>query len=230
MEALRAEQSDLENQIADLTLQAEARTGLLDDRRRQLAALEGELATVQTNWEQAQQQIVQQAIARTELDATIASLENRLKWTSQVAQYHARFAQQPRRRWVEAGINEPERLDTLLADIGNQLGLNRPLPLPESLASQETGLTFMGARQLVINGMTVAQLVYKDEDDELLAFCVMRNRSGQDKDLTQSTFGADLRLVDWRDQKFQYVVVGYEPVGELNALAAEVQRGYNLSI
>lgn len=228
MEALRAERTDLENQIADLTLQAEARTGLLDDRRRQLAALDNELATVQTNWEEAQQQIVQQAIARTELDTTIASLENRLKWTSQVAQYHVRFAQQPRRRWVEAGINEPERLDTLLADIGNQLGLNRPLPLPESLASQDTGLTFMGARQLVINGMTVAQLVYKDDDDELLAFCVMRNMSGQDKDLTQSTFGADLRLVDWRDQRFQYVIVGYEPVSKINALASQIQNGYDL--
>lgn len=230
MEALRAEQTDLENQIADLTLQAEARTGLLDDRRRQLTALEDELATVQTNWEQAQQQIVQQAIARTELDITIASLENRLKWTSQVAQYHARFAQQPRRRWVEAGINEPERLDNLLADIGSQIGLNRPLPLPESLVSQDTGLTFLGARQLVINGMTVAQLVYKDEDDELLAFCVMRNMSGQDKDLTQSTFGADLRLVDWRDQQFQYVVVGYEPIDRVNALADGIRESYDLAI
>lgn len=230
MEAMRAERTDLESQIADLTLQAEARTGLLEDRRQRMAALEDELATVQTNWEQAQQQIVQQAIARTEVDTKVASLENRLKWTSQVAQYHAHFAQQPRRRWVEAGINEPERLDTLLADIGNQLGLNRPLPLPESLASQETGLTFMGVRQLVINGMTVAQLVYKDEDDELLAFCVMRNMSGQDKDLTQSTFGADLRLVDWRDRWFQYVVVGYEPIGQLNALAAGVRQSYDLDI
>ncbi len=230
MESMRAERTDLKSQIADLAIQAEARSGLLEDRRQQLAALENELATVQTNWEEAQQQIVQQAIARTELDTKVASLENRLKWTSQVAQYHARFAQQPRRRWVEAGINEPERLDTLLADIGNQLGLNRPLPLPESLASQETGLTFMGARQLVINGMTVAQLVYKDEDDELLAFCVMRNMSGQDKDLTQSTFGADLRLVDWRDPEFQYVVVGYETADQLTTLAVEVRKSYDLAI
>lgn len=230
MEALRAERTDLENQIADLALQAEARTGLLEERRQRLATLEDELATVQTNWEEAQQQIVQQAIARTELDTKVASLENRLKWTSQVAQYHARFAQQPRRRWVEAGINEPERLDTLLADIGNQLGLNRPLPLPESLASQETGLTFMGARQLVINGMTVAQLVYKDEDDELLAFCVMRNMSGQNKDLTQSTFGPDLRLVDWRDQEFQYVIVGYEPSNRVREIAAVIRQSYDPAI
>ena len=228
MEALLADRTDLERRVADLTLQAESSAGILEDRRRRLAALEDELTTVRTNWEEAQQQIVQQAIDRAALDTTVASLENRLKWTSQVAQYHARFAQQPRRRWVEAGIDEPERLDTLLTDIGNQLGLNRPLPLPESLASRDTGLTFMGARQLVINGMTVAQLVYKDEDDQLLAFCVMRNMTGEEKDLTQSTFGADLRLVDWRDQQFQYVVVGYEPIDELNALAGELRRSYDI--
>ena len=88
----------------------------------------------------------------------------------------------------------------------------------------------MGARQLVINGMTVAQLVYKDGDDELLAFCVMRNMSGQDKELTQSTFGADLRLVDWRDRQFQYVVVGYEPIDELDELALGLRQSYNPDI
>ena len=228
MESLRAERTDLERRVADLTLQAESTAGVLEDRRRRLATLEDELKTVRTNWEEAQQQIVQQAIDRAALYTTIASLENRLKWTSQVAQYHARFAQQPRRRWVEAGINEPERLDTLLTDIGNQLGLNRPLPLPESLASQDSGLTFMGARQLVINGMTVAQLVYKDEDDQLFAFCVMRNMSGEEQDLAQSTFGADLRLVDWRDQDFQYVVVGYEPIDDLRLVAEDIREEYNL--
>jgi len=84
----------------------------------------------------------------------------------------------------------------------------------------------MGARQLVINGVTVAQLIYKDEEGQLFAFCVMRNMSGQEKQLTQSQFGADLRLIDWNDQGFRYVVVGFSPIDKLRSLAEQLRQNY----
>ena len=49
MESLRAERTDLEHRVADLTLQAESSAGILENRRRQLAALEDELTSVHTN-------------------------------------------------------------------------------------------------------------------------------------------------------------------------------------
>ena len=228
LSTLRSDRTSLEQQVAELSLQAETGTAALEADRERLAAVEQELAAVQTNWTEAQQQIAQQAIDRAALDQTLAGLEGRLRWVSQVAEYHQRFAQQPERRWVDASKDEPERLNTLLADLGGELGINRPLPLPRVLAGE--GLNFMGARQLVINGMTVAQLVYKDEDGKLFAFCVMRNMSGQEKQRTPSQFGANLQLVDWNDQKYRYVVVGYEPIEKLQGLAQQLQRSYASNI
>ncbi len=224
LSTLRSGRTSLEQQVAELSLQAETGAAALKANRERLAAVEQELAAVQTNWTEAQQQIAQQAIDRATLDQTLAGLEDRLRWISQVAEYHQRFAQQPPRRWVEASIDRPDDLNTLLADLGSALGLDRPLPLPGVLADE--GLDFMGARQLVINGMTVAQLAYKDDEGQLFAFCVMRNMSGQEKQLTPSRYGADLQLVDWNDQKYRFVVVGFEPIDELQGLAEKIQQSY----
>ena len=225
LSTLRNDRVDLERQIAELSLQAETGTAALEANRERLAAVEQELAAVQTNWTEAQQQIAQQAIDRATLDQTVAGLEDRLHWVSQVAEYHQRFAQQPPNA-VGSKLQSIARTisTTLLADLGSALGLDRPLPLPRALADE--GLNFMGARQLVINGMTVAQLAYKDKEGQLFAFCVMRNMSGQEQQLTQSQFGADLRLVDWNDQKYRYVVVGYAPIDELQGLAQKIQQNY----
>ena len=228
LSTVRGERTALENQVADLSLQVEVGSTALEESRTRLANVEEALATVRTNWTEAQQQITQQAIDRAELDQKVAGLENRLKWVSQVAEYHTRFSQQPMRSWVEARANEPERLNLLLADLGAALGLGKPLPLPQTLADE--GLTFMGARQLVINGMTVAQLAYRDENGELFAFCVMRNPNGETKPLTKNEYGPDLRLVDWNDRGHRYVVVGYEPIERLNELAKEIAESYNVRL
>lgn len=226
LSTVRAERAALENRAADLSLQVEVGSTALLESRSRLVNVEGALATLQTNWTEAQQQIAQQAIDRAELDQNVAGLENRLKWVSQVAEYHTRFAQQHMRSWVEARANEPERLNPLLTDLGTALGLGKPLPLPKTLADE--GLTFVGARQLVINGMAVAQLAYRDGEGELFAFCVMRNTNGRTKPLTASRYGSDLGLVDWSDQQHQYVVVGYRSIKDLQSFARVLSERYEI--
>jgi anti-sigma factor RsiW len=111
-----------------------------------------------------------------------------------------------------------------LADLGRDLGLDEPVPLPELNADD---LTFLGGRTLVINGMSVAQLGYRDARGRLLAICFMRNPTGESKAKTVDQIG-DLRMADWRDAKFQYVVVGYLHPNELEDLADRLQRSYEL--
>jgi len=226
LSTVRDERTALENRVADLSLRVEVGSTALEESRIRLANVEEALATVQTNWTDAQRQIVQQASDRAELDQKVAGLENRLKWVSQVAEYHAQFAQQPMRSWAEARANEPERLNLLLADLGTALGLGKPLPLPRTLA--DAGLTFVGARQLVINGMTVAQLAYRDGEGELFAFCIMRNPNDETRSLTASRYGSDLGLVDWSDQQHRYVVVGYEPIDDLQSVAKLLVERYEI--
>ena len=223
---LQGERTALEQQVASLTLEAETRTAALSSNRQRLAALGQQLDRAQTDLSEAEQQIADQAIARAALDHELADLRLRQEWTYQVAQYHTVFANQPRRRWVDAEADERDRLNALLSDLGTELGLARPLSLPEDLA--ESDFTFTGARQLVINGRPVAQLVYADQQKELFAFCITRNMSGKAQDIKRHRVNTDLHLADWKDQDFSYVVVGYEPVDVVKRLAEELRGSYRL--
>ena len=157
---------------------------------------------------------------------SIADLSLIQEWTYQVAQYHTVFAGQAKRRWADANVDDPERLNVLLANLGAGLGLAQPLRLPSELAKPD--FTFMGARQLVINGRPVAQLVYADQQKELFAFCITRNGSGKAQDIKRHRVNDDLHLADWKDQDFSYVVVGFEPVDVVKGLAEQLRESYQL--
>ena len=55
----------------------------------------------------------------------------------------------------------------------------------------------------------------------------MRNMMGSEQAATPTRIG-DLHMVDWRDQAFQYVVIGYEPVDVLGGIASQLQQTYQL--
>jgi len=76
-----------------------------------------------------------------------------------------------------------------------------------------------------VNGKPVAQLTYLDADDQPLVFCFMRNKSGERKNLELSS-DEDLNLVEWRDQAYQYVVVGSTTFAVLEALAQGLDESY----
>ena len=223
LEALEEERTDLERRLVLAALQAETIASTVQQRDRHLASLEEELAIVQAAENDARNQIAQLAIERRDLDAELVSLRANQRWLPQVAKYHNFYAKLPERRWAEESPQDQNELNNLLADLGNALSLDGPIPLPNQLS----GLNFVGGRPLPVNGMPVVQLAYVDPNGQLFAFCFMPNRSGQTKPRRPQRFG-DLTTVDWSDTKFQYVVVGYGPVQALSDIAEQLQRSYRL--
>lgn len=97
------------------------------------------------------------------------------------------------------------------------------MPLP----AVGSDFDFFGGRTLVINGMPVAQLGYRDQDGQLLAICFMRYPTGEPKQ-TSSTRIDRLLMVDWRDADFQYVVIGYGSLAKIGGVAGQVRGSYEL--
>ena len=223
IDTLEGSRADLEQRLAGLGLDVLRATSALDVRDRELAALERELTAAQTAASDARNQIAELAIERRDLDAELAALRASQRWLPQVAQYHAFYAKLPARRWAEETPRNQEELASLLADLGQALDLNRPLPLPEPI----TGLTFVGGRPLPVNGMPVVQLAYTDPDGRLFAFCFMRNPTGEIKEPKPQRIG-DLTLDSWSDTRFQYVVIGYEPLAFVSNIANQLREGYRL--
>ncbi|MGI9435979.1 MAG: hypothetical protein ACR2Q4_14325 [Geminicoccaceae bacterium] len=197
----------------------------LANRDRQLAEADQELTSAQAETADTRQQLAQLAIDRRDLETQLAGLQQQRRWPSQVAEYHQYFATQPPRRWAEVSSKDQGAIKQYLADLGRDLGLDRPVPLPSAIT--EAGLKFVGGRTLVINGMPVAQLGYMDRQKRLLAFCFMRNPGGEIEPIRPSRTG-DLRMLAWRDASFQYVVIGYESIGLLGKITGQLQRGYDL--
>ena len=138
-------------------------------------------------------------------------------WIMQVAQYHRVYARE-QRHLVEVAAEETPHIEAWL---GKRLEL--PFKVPDLSAF---GLTFKGARMLVINGEPVAQLVYLPVDGRALALCVIRSKR-EDKPLTASQQD-DLNLVDWRVKGYGFVVIGWEDQARLRAIAEASQKGFSL--
>jgi len=138
-------------------------------------------------------------------------------WIMQVAQYHRIYARE-QRHLVEVAAEETPHIEAWL---GKRLEL--PFKVPDLGAF---GLTFKGARMLVINGEPVAQLIYLPADGRALALCVIHSKR-EDKPLTASQQD-DLNLVDWRVKGYGFVVIGWEDQTRLRAIAEASQKGFSL--
>lgn len=220
---LKSGLADLEQQVAVFALEGQATRSQLEDRNRQLAGVQQQLASAQSAAADARNQIAQLAIERRDLDAELDELRGKQRWLAQVAQYHGFYAELPQRRWVEESAEDGRELNQLLSDLGQELDLTGPLPPPPNIP----GLDFAGGRPLPVNGMPVVQLAYIDPNGQLFAFCFMRNMSGEPKARNPRRVG-DLTMVDWSDDRFQYVVVGYGPLQALGDIAKRLQGSYRL--
>lgn len=138
-------------------------------------------------------------------------------WIMQVAQYHRVYAGE-KRHLVEVAAAETPHIESWL---GKRLEM--PLVVPDLTAQ---GLTFEGARMLVINGEPVAQLTYTPPDGRALALCIIRSPK-EDKPLTTSQ-QEDLHLVDWRTKGYGFVVVGWEDDAQMRAIAEASQKSFHL--
>jgi anti-sigma factor RsiW len=140
-----------------------------------------------------------------------------LSWIMQVAQYHRVYAAE-KRHLVEVAAAETPHIESWL---GKRLEM--PLVVPDLTAQ---GLTFEGARMLVIDGEPVAQLIYTPPDGRALALCIIRSPR-EDKPLTASQ-QEDLRIVDWRAKGYGFVVVGWEDEARMRAIAEASQKSLAL--
>jgi anti-sigma factor RsiW len=147
----------------------------------------------------------------------MAAAQQPPSWIMQVADYHRIYARETR-HLVEVAAAETPHIQKWL---GDRLGLQMVVPDLASL-----GLTFHGARLLVINGEPVAQLVYLPADGRALALCVIRSKR-EDKPVTASRQG-DLNLVDWRAKGYGFVVVGWEDEAAMRAVAEASQKSFAL--
>ncbi len=129
-------------------------------------------------------------------------------WLSDIADYHRVYATQ-QRHLVEVGADEAEHIETwLTATVGADVRI------PDLT---DHALTFEGARLLVAAGKPVAQLMYTDGEDRVVALCLIQSdapRDGFDK----RTIGA-FDMVTWGGTGSNVVLVGDEGRGDLDEIA-----------
>ena len=210
--AMGLETSNLKDRIADLEQTGDARAAFFEEHQRQLAEMTERSADLQVELERAITQVTQLRTERETLQVALAQSgqDSGADWTVQVAQYHSVYAGQSPRHLVEVSADESAHIEKWLSE---QLG--RSLAIPDL---SDSGLAFKGARLLAIKGMPVAQLMYLDREGEPLAICLMRNIKGRAKNFELSEH-SELKLIDWKDSAYQYVIVGSEPFPALKALA-----------
>ena len=221
-DALERELAAAEADKEQLLAEREAAEQATDAAERRLASLEAavqeaetRLATVAAGLASAEagrRQAVQQVVG---LEADLAASRS---WLRQIAQYHRVYASTARRHLVEVGADELDHIQDWMTTM-----LGREILVPDLT---DYGVTFAGARLLGINEKPVAQLVYLDADDRPLALCIIPS-TGAAKNPTASTNG-ELNLIDWRDGRHGYAVVGWSDPDLLASLTQAIQPVYDL--
>jgi anti-sigma factor RsiW len=115
----------------------------------------------------------------------------------EVAEYHEVFSHETR----HLAEVLPDQADHIKAWLGNRL--DRKIAIPDL---ESAGLTFAGARMLVIDGKPVADLLYTRKDGLPIAFCILRN-DGKAGPVQMERRG-DLKLAYWNDGGYAFVVTG----------------------
>jgi anti-sigma factor RsiW len=141
-----------------------------------------------------------------------------MSWLDQVAEYHLVYAAQ-KRHLVEVPASETEHLQKWLFETTGVA-----FTVPDLTAS---GLTFQGARLLVASGKPVAQLLYTDATDQVVALCFLAGGdaslgAGHTTPVSRTAKGVE--MVWWKSDDASYVVVGpstgidLKPIAEAAAI------------
>ncbi|MGC3939637.1 anti-sigma factor family protein [Roseobacter sp. EG26] len=129
-------------------------------------------------------------------------------WLQDIADYHEVYADQ-KRHLVEVAASERDHIQVWLS---TTLGTDVRVP-----DLSENGLEFQGARLLVAAGKPVAQLMYLDADQRVVALCQIQSASPRDG-FADQTIG-DFDLVSWGGETSNFVVVGDDDRGDLVDIA-----------
>lgn len=129
-------------------------------------------------------------------------------WLADIADYHKVYAGQTR-HLVEVGADEADHIRTwLTASVGTEVRI------PDL---SRHGLTFRGARLLVAAGKPVAQLMYTDAENRVVALCLIQTDTPRDG-FTEQTINA-FDMVTWGAGNANFVVVGDEGRADLAEIA-----------
>jgi anti-sigma factor RsiW len=183
--------------------------------QREITQLGLQVAQIQ---EQGEKREAELAVQLDQTQQQLAAAQQPQPWTMQVAQYHKIYARE-QRHLVEVPAEETPHIEQWLGKRLDDLAFKVP-------DLKAFGLTFKGARMLVVNGAPVAQLVYLPADGRAVALCIIHSKK-DDKPLTVSQQD-DLNLVDWRVKGYGFVVIGWEDPTQLRAIAEASQKGFAL--
>jgi anti-sigma factor RsiW len=136
----------------------------------------------------------------------------------EVADYHVVYARETE-HLVEVPASQREHIEAWLGE-----HLHRSLRVPDL---GDRGLAFEGARLLVVDGRSVAQLLYAAPGDEHhpLALCIAEGAASDAPTILQSREG--INLAAWRAGGYFYVLAGWQPQTFLKDVAAEVSPELN---
>lgn len=136
-------------------------------------------------------------------------------WLDEIADYHRIYSRQTAEHQVEVrATGDTSRMREWLT---SSIGVDFAIP---DLTAR--GLTFEGSRLLVASGRPVAQLIYKEEDGDIFAICLLKSKPGTiDSDMAES-IRDDMSMISWQKAGTSYVVVGPSSDANMHELADSV--------
>lgn len=134
-------------------------------------------------------------------------------WLNYIADYHRVYATE-KRHLVEVAAAETDHIQKWLA---NTVGEEFSIP-----DLSEHGLTFEGARLLVAAGKPVAQLMFTDEDGDVVALCFLQSK-GAESDIKTQTIN-ELDLLSWNSKNRNIVIVGDRGRSDLLSIAQSAAK------
>jgi len=134
-------------------------------------------------------------------------------WLDDIAAYHRVYSRQ-QRHLAEVPASDADHIVEWLTE---SVGVSFALP---DLTGE--GLQFRGARLLVAEGKPVGELLYRNDDDDVIAICFMKASNKAPGTKTQGldeTIRDDIGLISWTRPNASYVVVGPSSEATLTQIA-----------
>lgn len=143
-----------------------------------------------------------------------ANVSSEQNWVNEIAGYHAVYAKQ-KRHLVEVKASDDDHIKTWLSS-----SLKYDFNVPDLSAS---GLTFKGARLLVVGEKPVAQLMYTSGNGDVVALCVQKRiQSGVMNTKMATPINDNINGFDlfyWEHGGADLVLIGNQGFGDFTPLA-----------
>lgn len=131
-------------------------------------------------------------------------------WLDDIANMHRIYVRQ-QRHLVEVSGNEREEIRSWLT---GSTGI--PFAVPDLTRS---GLTFQGARLIVVEGQPTGQLFYVDTSGDVFAIYFLKIGMADSEGRVSETMRDDLAMISWATPSGSFAVVGPSAAARLRQLA-----------